>query len=581
MSLENKIINPMAPAELPGQGSETLPKAGKKRRKSGGNASAALGKAKKGDLDDEVGGDSTAVLTLGASDDARKPQKKMLFESASDGATLAFTGPAIYRETPKAATITKAAVAPATPAAKVPQPAAAKPVPAAATPAVAKIASTTLVEAKSVPQPASVGPVPVPVAAMPATQVEEIAAATPAKTNAASEPLRAEPAPAPVAPTPVAEIEKSEPVAPIETKSALPRTAAPAPIPETKDAAPIAAMKSSVFQVATLVMREPDPLPERKDADQAELALTVESSVAESAEIATTAAAPAVDVQPETFDESLTLAFDATLAEGLAERSAAVEKEVAAEPMPPAPTAADINELKRPETAPAAIERAFRADPLPAPAAIEPPPAPVSVAPVAEAPKAEPKPESETPSRAGLSRSEMIARAARLSVRATARPTPTAAETLAAARTAQQQLRSTDLPKNPGDIYGYWTRVKNGRRFPSRADFDAEQVAENWPNSMLLTCGNGTGSGSQGNFSSVLRLGANRRTRPGDDLSFTSMITEWILTTGGEAARAGTPVQDTEVFPTPDGTHAYKIVALPLSENQTRVDHVLCHLSRS
>jgi hypothetical protein len=283
-------------------------------------------------------------------------------------------------------------------------------------------------------------------------------------------------------------------------------------------------------------------------------------------------------MKPESFDESLTLAFDATLAEGLAERTAAAEKEVVAAP---APTAADLNELKRPETAPAAIERAFRADPLPAPAAIEPPPAPVSVAPAAEAPKVEPKPESETSGRAGLSRSEMIARAARLSVRATARPTPTAAETLAAARTAQQQLRSSDLPKNPGDIYGYWTRVKNGRRFPSRADFDAEQVAENWPNSMLLTCGNGGGAGSHGNFSSVLRLGANRRTRPGDDLNFTSMITEWILTTGGEAARAGAPVQDTEVFPTPDGTHAYKIVALPLSENQTRVDHVLCHLSRS
>jgi hypothetical protein len=168
-----------------------------------------------------------------------------------------------------------------------------------------------------------------------------------------------------------------------------------------------------------------------------------------------------------------------------------------------------------------------------------------------------------------------------MSARTTARPTPTAAETLAAARTAQQQLRSTDLPKQPGDIYGYWTRAKNGRRFPSRADFDAEQVAEHWPNSMLLTCGNGIGAGNHGNFSSVLRLGANRRSRPGEDLNFTSMITEWILTTGGEAARAGTPVQDTEVFPTPEGTHAYKIVALPLSENQTRVDHVLCHLSRS
>jgi hypothetical protein len=220
----------------------------------------------------------------------------------------------------------------------------------------------------------------------------------------------------------------------------------------------------------------------------------------------------------------------------------------------------------------------------PAPVAVEPTPAPTYVAPtvpVAETPKIESRPESEAPSR-GLSRSEAIARAARMSARATPpRPVPTAAETLAAARTAQQQMRAADLPKHPGDIYGYWTRVKNGRRFPSRADFDAEQVAEHWPNSMLLTCGSGIGAGSHGNFSSVLRLDANRRNRPEENLNFTSMITEWILTTGGEAARAGAPVQDTEVFPTPEGTHAYKIVALPLSENQTRVDHVLCHLSRS
>ena len=539
MSLENKIINPMVPDELPGQRSEPLPKAGKKRRKSGGTAGAALGKVKKGDLEDEVGGDSTAVLTLGASDEQRRPQKKMLFESTSDGATLAFAGPTIHRETPKAVPVARTAIAPAAPAAKASQPVAAKPAPAAATPA-----------------------------------VEEIAPPTPTEAVAAPAPVAAEPVIAPMA---FAAVEDDSPAA---TSSALPQTAAPTPAPETKDAAPIAAMKSSVFQVATLVMREPEP----KDADQAELALTIEPAaddVAEPAQVAVAPEAPAVAEQHESFDESLTLAFDATLAEGLAERTAAAEEEIIAEPTLPAPPAADLNELSRPETAPAAIERAFRADPLPAPAATEPPPVPAYVAPVAEAPKAESKLESETPSRTALSRSEMIARAARLSVRATARPTPTAAETLAAARTAQQQLRSSDLPKNPGDIYGYWTRVKNGRRFPSRADFDAEQVAENWPNSMLLTCGNGGGAGSHGNFSSVLRLGANRRTRPGDDLNFTSMITEWILTTGGEAARAGAPVQDTEVFPTPDGTHAYKIVALPLSENQTRVDHVLCHLSRS
>jgi hypothetical protein len=510
MSLEDKIINPMAPAELPGQRSEPLPKAGKKRRKGGGTAGAASAKPKKSDLDDEVGGDSTAVLTLGPSDDEpRRPQKKMLFESASDGATLAFTGPAIRRETPR---------------------------------------------------PAPVAP-PAPV--MPTAKVKE--AAVEAK----------------VAPLPVPEVEKIAPAASIEAKPAPKAQAAPAPKSEPKDAA----TKAPVFEVAALAMREPEPQPEPEETPEAqpELPLTLEPA-ADDVAVSSADATPIAEAKiEESFDESLTLAFDATLADGLAERTAAAQEEIASEPETPAPAASFVPEPVALEAseAPPAIETVVQAEPEPAFVAIEPTPAPVYVAPtvaVAETPKVEPKPESETPSR-GLSRSEAIA--ARLSARATPRPMPTAAETLAAARTAQQQMRSADLPKNPGDIYGYWTRVKNGRRFPSRADFDAEQVAEHWPNSMLLTCGSGIGAGSHGNFSSVLRLGANRRNRPGEDLNFTSMITEWILTTGGEAARAGTPVQDTEVFPTPEGTHAYKIVALPLSENQTRVDHVLCHLSRS
>ena len=526
MSLDDKIINPMAPAELPGQRSEPLPKAGKKRRKS----DSASRKVKKDD-DEDVGGDSTAVLTLGASDEPRRPQKKMLFESASDSAALAFTGPAIRRESNRTAAVAPSKLESPPPLASAPQPA-----------------------------PAAKAPQPAP----------------------------AEPVPAPVAETPVVKAVETAPTPPIE---AVPQpSAAPAPQSEAKDGAAIAALEGSVFQVAMLVMREPEPKPEAL-APQTEVAPAGDEIAVAPADVAVTAEATAADAKiEESFVESLTLAFDPTLADSLPERTASAEEQIAPEPAPPAPTpsmVAELNELKRPETALAAIERAFRAEPQPAPAAVvEPTPAPAyiaPVAPVAEAPKAEPKPESDTPNRgtAGLSRSEAIARAARMSARAIARPTPTAAETLAAARTAQQQLRSADLPKHPGDIYGYWSRVKNGRRFPSRADFDAEQVGEHWPNSMLLTCGNSVGAGSHGSFSSVLRLGANRRSRPGDDLNFTSMITEWILATGGEAARAGTPVQDTEVFPTPDGTHAYKIVALPLSENQTRVDHVLCHLSRS
>src|SRR5882724_10353426 len=521
MSLEDKIINPMAPAELPGQRSEPLPKAGKKRRKNGGATPTALGKARKGDLDDEVGGDSTAVLTLGPSEDQRRPQKKMLFESASDGASLAFAGPAVRKETPRTAAIMPAKVEPAAPATRAPKPAPAK------------------------PAPALVAAMPVVKAAEPAPVVE-------------------------AAPTPQALV-ASEP------KS------------EIKSAAPIAAPKAA-FQVAALVMREPEPEPKHEaPAEQAELPLVLDLAADDVAPVSADVEASAADGKiEENFAESLTLAFDPTLADSLAERATESDENIPAEPETPAPAfEPEPVALKNPELPPAAIETAFEAEPQAISAAAEPTPVPQYIPPaaaVAEVPKAESKPEADAANRgtAGLSRSEaMIARAARMSARTTARPAPTAAETLAAARTAQQQLRSADLPKQPGDIYGYWTRVKNGRRFPSRADFDAEQVAENWPNSMLLTCGNSIGAGSHGNFTNVLRLGANRRSRPGEDLNFTSMITEWILSTGGEAARAGTPVQDTEVFPTPDGTHAYKIVALPLSENQTRVDHVLCHLSRS
>jgi hypothetical protein len=489
MSLEDKIINPVAPAGLPGPGSEPLPKAGKKRRKSG-STGAAASKAKKNDLEDEIGGDSTAVLTL---EQPRRPQKKMLFESAAGDGTLAFAGPTFR---PKAAP------------------------PAVKTPA--------------------------PVATAPALEPQEAIEPTPVES-------KAEPVPA------AAEAETLEPVAPelaAETAS-IEETAAATLLEakaQTTDAAAIAAMKSSVFEVATLAMPEPEPEPQLEaatDEAEPELPLAIEpAAVGEDSLVV----APAVEAKnEEPFSDSLMLAFDGTLADGLAER------------------AADAADVAPPAETPVAVEAPSKAP------AIEPAPAAIAAAPAIEAPKPEPKPASEPASRT-LSRSEAIA--ARLSARTPARPVPTAAETLAAARTAQQQARSSELPKHPGDIYGYWTRVKNGRKFPSRADFDAEQVAEHWPNSMLLTCSGGGGT-SYGNFSSVLRLGANHRTRPGEDLNFTSMITEWILATGGEAVRAGAPVQDTEVFPTPDGTHAYKIVALPLSENQTRVDHVLCHLSRS
>lgn len=371
---------------------------------------------------------------------------------------------------------------------------------------------------------------------------------------------KTETAPAATQPTvagaaaPTVDVESfAKPVVPATPKDAalVVPTSESGPVAEAAPAAPIADMKGSVFQVATLVMRS-------SETPKAETAQAV-------------ASAPEVE-SPVDFDDDVDLAPAEPIRMAPAPVQPAVEEAVAAAEPPAAKPAPVETVPSAPAAAPADVpEPISRVEDV----------RPVQPAQVAAAPSPRPEAPASDNSVPVLSRSQAIAaRAARMSAQSTPRPAVQPPQPAPAAPRVPEPQRPAELPVQAGDIYGYWTRVKNGRRFPSRSDFDAEQLAEHWPNSMLLTCAKAAGN-SPVTFSSVLRLGANRRSRPGEDLSFTSMITEWILSTGGEAARAGKPVQDTEVFPTPEGTHAYKIVALPLSDHQTHVDHVLCHLSRS
>lgn len=326
----------------------------------------------------------------------------------------------------------------------------------------------------------------------------------------------------------------------------------PTPEPRASEpTAPIADMKGSVFQVATLVMRS-------AEAPEPEVTPEVGEQPGTGPKVG---ADDDADIAPaETYQANPAWARLVADEDDEAVTPTASEPE----PVEVAPVSAAAAPAVAPES-PAESEEVRPGQP----AFVKPAPSP--------------EPDSSAPDKAPvpLSRSQAIAaRAARMSAQNGARPAIQPQQPTATAARPPEPQRPADLPVQAGDIYGYWTRVKNGRRFPSRSDFDAEQLADHWPNSMLLTCAK-AGGNAPVTFSSVLRLGANRRSRPGEDLSITSMITEWILSTGGEAARAGKPVQDTEVFPTPDGTHAYKIVALPLSDHQTHVDHVLCHLSRS
>ncbi len=138
-------------------------------------------------------------------------------------------------------------------------------------------------------------------------------------------------------------------------------------------------------------------------------------------------------------------------------------------------------------------------------------------------------------------------------------------------------------PQKPSDITAYWRQLKNGRPFPSWSDLDSKLIAESWPNSMLLSCGAETRRLTLDSlFTQALRVenhGADANRAEGVD--FTPMLTEWVLSLGREAQRLGKPMQDTDALPSVSGEVSYRVTALPLSDDQHRVDHVLCHVDRA
>jgi len=192
----------------------------------------------------------------------------------------------------------------------------------------------------------------------------------------------------------------------------------------------------------------------------------------------------------------------------------------------------------------------------------------------AQAPAAES--ETKPEENAGGTRSRFEAIAARAARAQVVRSQPGTA--VQAALAAQQQ--AAERTRQGNDFYSFWAQRKNGRRFPSYGDFDAKQIAELWPNTMLLSCGI-IGAGNV-NFTQVMRLtGTPATAESADEVNFTPMLTEWMLAIGREAASAGKPVQDIETFQNPGGASSYRIVALPLGNEETHVDHVLCNLARA
>lgn len=165
-------------------------------------------------------------------------------------------------------------------------------------------------------------------------------------------------------------------------------------------------------------------------------------------------------------------------------------------------------------------------------------------------------------------------------------PTPVEwepAELAAVPEPAEPVITPEPPPQRPSDITAYWRQLKNGRPFPSWSDLDSKLIAESWPNSMLLSCGAETQRLTLDSlFTQALRVennGADANRAEGVD--FTPMLTEWVLSLGREAQRLGKPMQDTDALPSVCGEVSYRVTALPLSDDQQRIDHVLCHVVRA
>lgn len=162
-----------------------------------------------------------------------------------------------------------------------------------------------------------------------------------------------------------------------------------------------------------------------------------------------------------------------------------------------------------------------------------------------------------------------------LAARPPARPRPPTGRT----STARAPLAGPTREPEHGDIVAYWTRLRGGRRFPKSTEIDAATVAEAWPNSILIRCRPGSralepdktflaGEGVTPGLSGL---------HGGARVNLSPMMLQWLLGLAGEVVREGRPMNDVETFPSVKRVVRYRVVALPFSNNESAVDHVLCH----
>ena len=141
---------------------------------------------------------------------------------------------------------------------------------------------------------------------------------------------------------------------------------------------------------------------------------------------------------------------------------------------------------------------------------------------------------------------------------------------------------SPSAPAIPLDIIDHWKKQRGNRRWPSWSDFRMDDVIARWPDSVLLTRRTDVAKdASESQIFSVMRLGKPKSETNGASIAYSAGVSQWILSIAREAVLAGKPIKDHDEFPTPGGTMGVRLVALPMSDDQSDVTHVLCQLKQT
>lgn len=134
------------------------------------------------------------------------------------------------------------------------------------------------------------------------------------------------------------------------------------------------------------------------------------------------------------------------------------------------------------------------------------------------------------------------------------------------------------------DILTYWMEIRNGNRYPNWQNLDTRKIGKLWPNCALVHCDQASGRLQlERGFAAELRL-AMKQENPlsefSTDIDFSPMVVDWILGLARDVANSGKPTHGTEYFPSTFDEIPLRVIALPLSENQVDIDHVLCYVQK-